>query len=295
MVIGHEKIAGRTRDEHEVRGYYAALDFLEQQAARQEMITERTIKLLHALVMGNGRMKVAASVYRKQQNVIKEAATGRMVYLPPEAKDVAILMKALVQWLADNQSLPAPILAGICHYQFATIHPYYDGNGRTARLLASLVLHLKGYGLRGLYSLEEYYAKHLDDYYQAISVGPSHNYYMGRAEADITQWLTYFCEGMAVAFENVVKHAGRAEQKNNKDHSHLLRTLDAKQRRALELFKQAQVVTSKQVGDIFGFQARTSSALCKRWCEQGFLMMVDPSNKGRKYCLADKYLELLGE
>ena len=96
-------------------------------------------------------------------------------------------------------------VAGIAHYQFATIHPYYDGNGRTARLLTTLILHLGGYDLKGLYSLEEYYARNLGAYYEALAIGSSHNYYQGRAEADITPWLEYFCEGVAESFENVRK------------------------------------------------------------------------------------------
>jgi Fic family protein len=73
---------------------------------------------------------------------------------------------------SQRDSLPCPIRAGIAHYQFATIHPYYDGTGRTARLLTTLILHLGGYDLKGLYSLEEYYARNLGDYYKALTVGP---------------------------------------------------------------------------------------------------------------------------
>ena len=295
VLVDDQTIRGRERDEFEVKGYYAALHFLETQALRQQSITERTIQLLHGLVMGGGRTKVAPSPYRTKQNMIKEAGSGLLVYLPPEAKDVPELMQALVSWLKRNRQLPPAILAGVCHYQFATIHPYYDGNGRTARLLASLVLHLNGYGLKGLYSLEEYYAKNLEGYYRAISIGPSHNYYEGREQADITQWLEYFCLGVATAFENVVKHMQVAQKHGAPDHSELLRTLDAKQRRALELFKEFEVVTSAQIAAMFGFQARTSSALCKAWREAGFLRMIDPSNKARKYTLADKYQVLLGD
>ena len=68
---------------------------------------------------------------------------------------------------------------------------YYDGNGRTARLLTTFILHLGSYDLKGL-ALEEYYAQGLKDYYEALTVGPSYNYYMGRAEADITRWVSYF-------------------------------------------------------------------------------------------------------
>ena len=79
-------------------------------------------------------------------------------------------MNSMIAWLKENNILPCPIIAAIAHYQFATIHPYYDGNGRTARLLTTLILHLGGYDLKGLYSLEEYYAQNLLKYYQAIRV-----------------------------------------------------------------------------------------------------------------------------
>ena len=70
-------------------------------------------------------------------------------------------MQSMVEWINEYSTLPCPLIAGIAHYQFATIHPYYDGNGRTARLLTTLILHLGGYDLKGLYSLEEYYAQKL--------------------------------------------------------------------------------------------------------------------------------------
>jgi hypothetical protein len=78
-------------------------------------------------------------------------------------------------------------------------------------------------------------------------------------------------------------------EKGEKDHSQLLRTLDPKQRKVLELFKGYDVVTAKQIGDQFGYQPRTNAALCKKWVEGGFLEIVDASNKARKYKLAAPY------
>jgi len=152
---------GRERDEHEVKGYYAALAHLELIAARKQPITETAIQILQAFAMSDGRSKVRPTPYRDGQNVIKDSSSGKIVYMPPEAKDVPMLMDSLVKWINENSSLPCPLVAAISHYQFATIHPYYDGNGRTARLLTTLILHLGGYDLKGLYSLEEYYAKNL--------------------------------------------------------------------------------------------------------------------------------------
>lgn len=284
---------GRERDENEVKGYYAALTQVEKWVAQGIKITEKMIQTLHALVMADGKTKVKPTQYRDGQNVIRDGRTRALVYMPPEAKDVKGLIQGLVSWINDKAELPCPLIAAIAHYQFATIHPYYDGNGRTARLLTTLILHLGGYDLKGLYSLEEYYAKNLGAYYEAISISESHNYYMGRAEADITKWVEYFTEGMAVSFENVLNRMDEANQQNQTDQSKLLRKLDPKQRKALELFQEYETVTSQQIGELFGFKPRTSAALCAVWVKDGFLKVVDPSNRGRKYQLTDTYLELL--
>lgn len=284
---------GRERDELEVKGYYAALAQVEQYAAQNHPVTEKVIQLLHALVMGNGRKKVTHTQYRDGQNVIKDSSTGAIVYMPPESKDVPVMMKNLVNWIKESHDLPYPIIAAISHYQFATIHPYYDGNGRTARLLTTLILHLGGYDLKGLYSLEEYYAKNLLAYYHAISIGPSHNYYFGRAESDITSWIEYFITGMAVAFEKVVDQMIISRNKGDKDQSALMRTLDPKQRKALELFQSYEVVTANQIGELFGYKPRTHTALCKKWVEVGFLEIVDFAKKSRKYKLAKRYSAIM--
>jgi Fic family protein len=288
-----EHFPGRKKDEKEVLGYYAALAQLEKYEAQDVKISEEIIQTLHALAMSKGNTHIKPTQYRTGQNVIKDSKTNTVVYMPPEAKDVPMLMQNLVNWINENDDLPCPLVAAIAHYQFATIHPYYDGNGRTARLLTTLILHLGGYGLKGLYSLEEYYAKNLLAYYQALTVGPSHNYYFGRAEADITNWIDYFCQGAAISFEKVIIQMQKAQSLGQKDLSSLIRELGPKQRRVLDLFREYKVVTSKQIGEIFGLKARTTSKLCKNWVESKFLKIANPSKKNRTYRLAKKYELLL--
>jgi predicted HTH transcriptional regulator len=85
----------------------------------------------------------------------------------------------------------------------------------------------------------------------------------------------------------------RDNKKKGKDHSNIIRKLDPKQGKALELFKKHDFITAKQIGNIFGFQSRTNSALCKKWIEDGFLEIVDHSNKSRKYKLAKPFYIVL--
>jgi Fic family protein len=282
---------GRERDEREVLGCYAALEEVERHAAAGARVTESMIQSLHARVMSGGAGRVKPTPYRDGQNVIRDAASGRIVYMPPEAREVPILMAELVGWLEDaqTQGLPCPIRASIAHYQFATIHPYYDGNGRTARLLTTLILHLGGYDLKGIYSLEEYYARKLSGYYDAIAVGPSHNYYDGRAGSDITEWIDYFCRGVAESFESVRNRAREAAAEGAGDDSRALRGLDPRQRKALELFRRSDAITSCDVERLFAISQRAARNLLTAWTKRGFLIVLDQARKTRKYGLAEAF------
>lgn len=295
VIDKNRQFPGRERDQAEVKAYYAALDEVDRLTKSRERISEATVQRLHGLVMGGGKTRVKASPYRDGQNVIRDARSNAIVYMPPEAKDVQCLMAQLIEWINRKDELPVPIRAGIAHYQYATIHPYYDGNGRTARLLTTLILHLGGYDLKGLYALEEYYARDLRAYYDALTIGPSHNYYLGRAAADITKWVAYFIEGMAASFEKVRNQALREAELGRKDQSKLLRNLDAKQRRALTLFQESRSITAKDLAELFGYRPRTAALLCQRWVEDGFLETIDPAKKSRRYKLRDTYEAIVNE
>ncbi|MFA4985562.1 MAG: Fic family protein [Candidatus Brocadiia bacterium] len=200
---------GRERDVREVRDYWNALLRVEEWAEASRPLSEDLIRRLHALVEHGPRSK--PTPYRDGQNVIRDSSTGAIVYLPPEAADVPGLMSAFVRWIAEAEEagVPTPLIAGLAHYQFVTIHPYYDGNGRTARLLATFLLHRGGYGLHGFLSVEEHHARDLDGYYRALAVHPHHNYYEGRAGADLTAWVEYFIATLGGTFEAVRQEAKR--------------------------------------------------------------------------------------
>ena len=280
-VIKNKKvIPQRKRDENEIKGYYKAIQFVEKLAIRKSLISEEDLNKIHSLVENNKEVK-----YRDGQNVITDSLTGEIVYMPPEAIDVPTLMKDFIDWLNLDKETPILIMAGIAHYQYVTIHPYYDGNGRSARLLTTLILHKNGYDLKGIYSLEEYYAKDLNGYYNAITVGPSHNYYMGRADADITNWIEYFIQGVKESFEKVYEKAKL--ESGAKDLSPILRNLDVKQRKILQLFENQKTITSSDIADFFNFAPRTARKLAQDWVEEGFLVIANFSKKSRKYTLSN--------
>jgi Fic family protein len=283
------KFPGRERDETEVRNHFLAFAQMEKLAASPSPLQEKEIQQLHGLVMTG---KTKPSPYRTQQNVIKDSGSGKIVYLPPEAPDVPVLMAALVSFVNDairNGKLPVPIIAGLAHYQFATIHPYLDGNGRAARLLTTLILRRAGYGLEGIYSLDEHYAKNLRAYYTALTIG-HHNYYEGRAEADLTQFVAYFCKGMDEAFGKIRLAAIKIGTSQKAPVANLLRELDPRQRRLLQLFNRQGSATSEEMAKHLKLSQRTTVDLCRAWVAKGFLEVQNPSRKARSYRLAERFL-----
>jgi len=108
---------------------------------------------------------------------------------------------------------------------------------------------------------------------------------------DITGWVANFIECKATSFEKVHVEAKKESQTRATDRSKLLRTLDAKQRKALTLFEQSLEVTAKEIAELFSFQQRPAASLCQQWVTEGFLIIADPSKKARRYKLRDEFEE----
>jgi len=294
-VIENRRIAfhGRERDVKEVQNYWVALLKVEEFVSKKTEFSEIFIKRIHAIVEKGKRAK--PTEYRKGQNVIRDSKTGGIVYLPPEAKDVPKLMKQMVRWVnvAEKEKIPPPIIAGLAHYQFVTIHPYYDGNGRTARLLATFLLQRYGYGLNGFFSLEEHHARQLERYYQALVVHDHHNYYYGRKNTDLTSWVEYFIYLMAEVFKKAKAEVLRyAERPLSTPPEELIR-LDRRAKMVLALFVNNEYITTAQIAAILGITQRMTRYIIKEWLKEGWLLIADKSNKGRKYKLLQKYRKLI--
>ena len=121
--------------------------------------------------------------------------------------------------------------------------------------------------------------------------GPSHNYHLGRAEADVSGFVQYFCKGMADAFSNVRARAETVGGDTHQDKGALMRELRPLQRQALGLFVQSQVVTAGELADYLGIAPRQGRDLCAKWSAEGFLAVENPSKKARSYRLSARYEE----
>lgn len=197
-ILTGRKVTGvRADDRKELLNYKEAMDFVSQYLGEGGPIAEELIKKIHRILVKDVRGKVSdPGRYRKVQNYVVNSLTGKVIYAPPTASEVPGLMKEFIEWLNNPGSLPPILISGIAQFQFVHIHPFLDGNGRTARLLSTLILYKTGYDFKRLFSLSEYYDKDRGGYYKAIQSVREYN-------MDMTRWLEYFSEGLRAQMAEV--------------------------------------------------------------------------------------------
>ncbi|RKU29237.1 hypothetical protein C6497_06620 [Candidatus Poribacteria bacterium] len=197
-LIDDKPVVARKRDIQEVRNYLKVAAFIDEVYADPDMELDlRTIRHIHYLILDGIEGGYEPGEFRKIQNYVVDNKTKEVIYTPPPASEVPILMLELVDWLRSNEASElSPLLkAGIAHYQLVTIHPFLDGNGRTARALANLILYHSGYDIKKLFSLEEHYDMNPADYYEALQ--------SVRATGILTTWLEYFTVGIAAEMQKI--------------------------------------------------------------------------------------------
>jgi len=144
---------------------------------------------------------------REKPVVVNDPRTRKVVYLPPDAKDLKSLMEDLIAFTNSSKGIiDSLILAGIFHKQMVIIHPFMDGNGRTTRLATKVLLAEMGLNTFNLFSFENYYNKNVTRYFQ--TVGEFGNYYELVDKIDFTPWLEYFTEGIIDELLRVKKQLG---------------------------------------------------------------------------------------
>lgn len=182
--------------EKEVVNYNRALEELNRS------LNKGKIKLSLKLILGIQKQitmglieKYRCGKLRVEPVFVNNPKIGKTVYWPPDHQDVKRLMDDLISFVNTNAASIDPlILAGIFHRQFVIIHPFIDGNGRTARLATKVILAAMGVNTFNLFSFENYYNRNVGKYFE--TVGVLGNYYDIKDEIDFTEWLEYFTDGI---------------------------------------------------------------------------------------------------
>lgn len=307
LEVGQAVLAvGKTQTEmqQEVRNYWRALEWIEEQIEAGRLPSEDLVRELHSIILvrGMGR-RGRRSDYRTGECPVVDTATRRIDYAPPTPRDVPGLMKGLVIWWASTEAavLSGPIRAGLLAHRFVSIHPFMDGNGRTARALATLELWRSGYDMRGFLSLEEHYTADLRAYYDNLQMGLPADFYEGRHDPDHGQWLGYFLATMARAAESLHRQALElyAPQRRDAPPWETLRRVQQQLLTRLLMREQEEGATDMTFspGDMvewFGVSANTAREWLERWRAEGFILPSRPGvQRVRAYTLGPEWTALL--
>lgn len=186
ILAGERPSTVRESDARLVEGYRDAMSFVLRRADDPAFTWQAELILgIHDRVMG-GSYASGAGRFREGPVFLAISGEGRAIYEPPPAGAVPGLVSDLAAFAQnDSAGIPAPVLAALVHVRLAGIHPFADGNGRTARVLASLAMYRGGYTRPQFTSLEEWWGAHRGDYYDAFGcLGTS-----WRDDADVTPFI----------------------------------------------------------------------------------------------------------
>lgn len=177
-------------DTRELLNYRSAFEFVSDCLISGDPITEGMIREIHRkLVEGVRGGKADPGNYRRIQNYVANSSTGEVIYTPPSAVEVPIMMSEMVKWLNDDLEIHPVLISGIAQFQLVHIHPFLDGNGRTSRLLSTLCLYKAGYDFKRLFTISEYYDRDRPTFYKKIQSVRDNG-------MDMTGWLDYFITGL---------------------------------------------------------------------------------------------------
>lgn len=178
--------------EIEVRNYKKALDFIDKRKTSGKPIELEDVFKVHRIITDRLLPTEKTGAFRKLGADVVDQ-DEMILYSAAKASTLDQETTELLEWLKQNDTVHPVIAAAIFHLQFVAIHPFSDGNGRTARALTHLYLGIRDYDFRGALVLDSYYYTNRQEYYDALQAQGSH--YAARSISVLDPWIKYFADG----------------------------------------------------------------------------------------------------
>jgi len=274
-------------DWQEVENYVTAMNHAIAELNNLPLCN-RLLKQTHAILLQNVRGEhKQPGEFRTSQNWIGGAGINDAVFIPPHPNVVVDLMSDLEQFLHNkNIFVPDLIKIAIAHYQFETIHPFCDGNGRIGRLLITLYLVNERILCKPTLYLSDFFAKNKSLYYDNLTMVRHHN--------NLTQWLRFFLEGVIQTAENSIETFRkiitiRDEIEHNKI-TKLGKKTKTAQQFLIYLFKNP-IVDSEDVSKEMNINISTGLRLINDFMELGILKEVTGFKRNRIFMFKE-YIHL---
>jgi Fic family protein len=280
-------IAPEKRDDwREVRNYIEAINTAIAEL-RTLPLSNRLLRETHAILMRGVRGEhKCPGEFRSTQNWIGGSGLMDAAFVPPHPNEVPELMSDLEKlWHNEAIEVPDLIRVAISHYQFETIHPFCDGNGRIGRLLITLYLVSKGLLHKPSLYLSDFFERNRGSYYDALMAV--------RTSGDLIHWIRFFLTGVA---ETAIKGRDTFQQvlvlrTRMEGQMHELGRRGKSGLALLQLLYRRPVITAQEVGEALGISAPTAQALVREFKARGVLVELTGFARNRVYCF-ETYLKL---
>ena len=282
-----EQVKPEFRDDwHEVQNYLAAINYSIEKL-NELPISIRLIKEAHQILLSGvrGEHKAPGEV-RKTQNWIGGSSLKDAFFIPPEPNMLPDLLTDIEKFLHNEElEIPEIVKAGIVHYQFETIHPFLDGNGRTGRLLIILYLISAGLLNKPVLYISDFFERNRMSYYDSLA--------MVKKIDNMTQWLKFFLNGVVETAKSSIKTFDRII-KLKKDVDNKIAKIGKKSvngQRLIELLYSEPKVNSKTVSEKLGISVVSANGLLSTFVEIGILEEKTGFNRNRYYVF-EEYVKI---
>jgi Fic family protein len=251
----------------------------------------RLIKEIHTILLEGVRGgEKTPGEFRKSQNWIGPpgCTLSDATYIPPPPHDAKDAMGDLELYMHAPEHLPVLLDCALVHYQFETIHPFLDGNGRLGRLLITFYLYWKKVLNKPLLYMSYYFKKHRQQYYDRLN--------MVRQNGDYEQWVAFFLKGVIDTADSALDTTKSilGLQTSHRDLLWQKRLSSPLAIGILEKLFHTPYISVKDVAQAFGISYQTSSTLISQLEDIGILREITGRKRDKRYLYAD-YIDILSE
>ncbi len=257
-----------TKAEQEVLNYFNVLNHLNRYS--DKVITKNTILSIHKDLTKDLLINPEyEGKFRDTQVFIGNMHTQKINYMPPDAYKVSGLVDELLDWLNNSTDEMYPvIIAGILHYELVRIHPFVDGNGRTSRLMATLILSIHKFNIDSYFTLDEYYNQDRQAYVDALKSADKNH--------DLTNWLEYFCRGVLYSIDKVKSEVLKLDQITSKYDTAI--QLTPNEISVLTLLEEKKHIQNKDIQGMLNISPQASYKIIKKLKDKKLIKSI---GKGR--------------